>query len=125
MNLRAFSHIFLAMTVFFTSSFAVIHGSEHIVIEKADSHTHLSSSFSFSDEHHSSHHSESVKRGSGHQLESLCEGCLVLSNLTASASSRLFLGFLPSQANYLLSSQSTQLKSSFLSYLSRAPPRIA
>ena len=128
MTSRAFLHHILAFTVLFASSFAAFHGSEHIAIGKADS-TKVSFTTANSDHFHSeSEHHDFEETGSPekkHSIESLCEVCLILSNLTAYALGYTYLDISPEKTNHRLFNLAHSKRHSFLTYLSRAPPRNA
>jgi hypothetical protein len=125
MTSRVFFHYLLAFTVLFASSFAVFHGSEHISIENTDSaiasltKDHFDS---FHAEH--SHHDATVHdpAETTHSVESLCEACLVLSNLFACNSGHTDFGFLPNSNKHQCFNLVHVEKQAFQTYLSRAPP---
>ncbi len=125
---RASFHYLLAFTVLFASTFAVFHGSEHIAIEKT-SFTIASSDIASTDHLHSEYapHNagESDVPGNDHSVESLCDECLVLSNLIAYGLGHSFIGDLPAKSKYRLFNLVDSKSQPFNTYLSRAPPRNA
>ena len=124
MTSRAFFHYILAFTVLFASSFAVFHGSEHIAIGKTNvataSFTVTSSGFHSASEHHELGDPDSPK--TSHSIESLCEACLVLSNLHLLSSGYTFLGLSLQKSKHRRFNPFHSNKQSFQTYLSRAPP---
>jgi len=125
MNSRAFFHYILSLTVLFASSFAVFHGSEHIAIGKTDSviasYTAASSDYvHFESEHRDL--GEPDSSGKKHSTESLCEACLVLSNLTAYGLDYTYLYVSTENKNRRLSYLVHSKRQPFQTYLSRAPP---
>jgi len=124
MTSRAFYHYILAFTVLLASSFAVFHGSEHIAIGKIDSAT-TSFTLASSDVHSESEHhavGEPDSPGQNHSIESLCEACLVLSNLTAYSLGYTYLNASSERSKHRLFNLVHSKKQPFQTYLSRAPP---
>ena len=125
MNPRAFFHYILSLTVLFASSFAVFHGSEHISIGNTDSviasYTEVSSDYAHSE---SEHHNigEPYSPGNKHSTESLCDVCLVLSNLTAYGLGYTYLDVSSDKTNHSLFNLVHSKRQPFQTYLSRAPP---
>jgi len=125
MTSRAFFHYILAFTVLFASSFAVFHGKEHIAIGKIDS---AAASFTTASSDHfhseSEHHDlgEPDSSGKNHSIESLCETCLILSNLTAYSLGYTYLSASAERSKHRLFNLVHSKKQPFQTYLSRAPP---
>ena len=125
MNSRAFFHYILSLTVLFASSFAVFHGSEHIAFGKTDSviasYTEVSSGYAHSEsEHHNTGEPDSSEKK--HSTESLCDACLVLSNLTAYGLGYTYLDVSSEKTNHRLFNLVHSKRQPFQTYLSRAPP---
>jgi hypothetical protein len=125
MNSRAFFHYILSISVLFASSFAVFHGNEHISIGNSNSviasYTETISYPTHSESEHENieaPHSSEEK----HSVESLCDVCLVLSNLTAYGLSYSYLAVSSVQSNRKLFSLVHSKRQAFQTYLSRAPP---
>jgi len=125
MNSKALFHYILSLTVLFASSFAVFHGSEHIAIGKTDSviasYTAASSGYVHSEsEHHGLGEPDSSRQK--HSTESLCDACLVLSNLTAYSLGYSYLNVSSEKTNHRLFNLVHSKRQPFQTYLSRAPP---
>jgi len=106
------------------SSFAVHHASEHI--DLGQSNPNFSSVGQFHIDHADHDEGRTVSELAipldAHSIESLCDACLVLSNLSAGSVAGLFFDFLSTKSTYYLSNL-VQFKSDTLhSYHSRAPP---
>ena len=117
---RAFFHYLLACTVLFVSSLAAFHGSEHIGIEKTNST--IASADHLLSEYHPHSHVEPEAPENDHSIESLCDECLVLSNLIAHGLDHSFIGVLPAKTKYRLHNLVDSKSQAFHTYLSRAPP---
>jgi len=125
MNSRAFFHYILSLTVLFASSFAVFHGSEHISFGNTDSviatYTDVSSGYVHSEsELHDIGESDSSEKK--HSTESLCDACLVLSNLTAYGLGYTYQDVSPEKTNHKFFNLVHSKRQPFQTYLSRAPP---
>ena len=127
MTSKALFHYLLTFTVLFASSFAVFHGSEHIAIGKADvtaaSFAETTSGFYSESDYH--HVEEPDSPRTNHNIESLCEACLVLSNLMAYGLGDPYLNISPERTKHRLFNLVHSKKQPFQTYLSRAPPRNA
>jgi hypothetical protein len=127
MTSKALFHYLLTFTVLFASSFAVFHGSEHIAIDKVNaskaSFTVASSGFHSESEDH--HVEETDSPRTNHSIESLCEACLVLSNLTAHGLAYSYLAFSSEKTKHRLFNLVHSKRQAFQTYHSRAPPRNA
>ena len=124
MTSRAFFHYILAFTVLLASNFAVFHGSEHIAIGKIDAAV---SEITASSEHiHSEpeHHAvaEPDSPSNFHSIESLCEACLVLSNLASYSLSHTYLSVSAEKIKHSFFNLVHSKRQAFQTYLSRAPP---
>jgi len=125
MTSRAFFHYILSFTVLFASSVAVFHGSEHIAIGKTDSATAgltTASTDYFHSESEPHDLGETDSPGKNHSIESLCEACLILSNLTAYSLGYMSLSASLERSKHRLVNLVHSKKQSFQTYLSRAPP---
>lgn len=127
MTSKVFFHYILACSVLLASSFSVFHGSEHIAIAKTGS------MFSQQDHPHAEHASHASEKPNSrvklpevpknnHNVESLCEACLVFSNLLAFSLNYQQHIFLEGKFQYLPSQLSHSKSQSLSAYLSRAPP---
>lgn len=121
MTSRAFFHYILAFTVLFASSFAVFHGSEHIAIEKTNSIISSVDQLHSENDPHNTGKPDAPEND--HNLESLCDECLVLSNLLAHGVDHCCIGVLPAKSKYRLPNLVASKSQAFHTYLSRAPPR--
>ena len=125
MTSRAFFHYILAFTVLCASSFAVFHGSEHIAIGETDSaKVSLTKDklgyFESEHQHHDLEEPDST--GTSHSLESLCEACLLVSNLSACGFAYACLRFSPDKDLHRRFKSIYAERQAFQTYLSRAPP---
>jgi hypothetical protein len=125
MNSRIFFHYTLVFAVLFASSFAVFHSSEHIAIGKIEP---VIASFTEANEdyfHSESGHHDDEDLGSSvknHSVESLCESCLLLTNMTAFGLGFTNLGVSPEKTKHKRFDLAHSKKHPFQTYLSRAPP---
>lgn len=124
MTSKILFHYILTLTMLFISSFAAFHGSEHISISTA----YLTKA-SFA-ETNSGFHSESELHLAGepdtprtnHSIETLCESCLALSNLTAYGLNYIDIKILAEKTKHTLFNLGHSKRQFFQTYHSRAPP---
>ena len=114
---RALSHYLLAFAVLFASSAAMFHVSEHIV---DDSHPINFSSIAH--QHAFTDTSGSDFSAEKHSIESLCESCLVLSNLSSHLLNPPAPIFLGDDQRYHLSDERELNRPYVHLYHARAPP---
>ena len=125
MTSRALFHYILTFTVLFASSFAVFHGSKHIAIGNTGSAIESlteddGGSFHSESGHHESAEPDSL--GTEHSIESLCEACLLLSNLFAYSLGHADSGFSPEKDKHQFFNLVHSEREAFQTYLARAPP---
>ena len=127
MTSKVLFHYILTLTMLFISSFAAFHGSEHISKGTADltkaSVAETSSGFHSEPEYHLAGESDSPR--TNHNIETLCEACLVLSNLTAYGLKYNDINILPEKTKHRLFNLVHSKRQFFQTYHSRAPPHNA
>jgi hypothetical protein len=127
MTLKVLCHYILTITMLFISSVAAFHGNEHILIGTADltkdSFAETNNGFQSESEYHLAEETESPR--TNHNIENLCEACLVLSNLTAYDLNYTDINILPKKTKHRLFNLSHSKRQFFQTYHSRAPPHNA
>jgi hypothetical protein len=127
MTSKFLCHYILTFTMLFISSFAAFHGNEHISIGTADltkdSFAETNNGFQSESEHHLAGEPEPPR--TNHNIETLCETCLVLSNLTAYDLNYTDINILPEKTKHRLFNLHHYKRQFFQTYHSRAPPHNA